>query len=80
MSEPPSPPVPAPDTPPTRTTDSSGSVAGQRIGPYQLRQKGGEGGMGEVWMADQIGTRGAQADAAVVAGQRACGRVPQLRR
>jgi eukaryotic-like serine/threonine-protein kinase len=37
----------------TRTIASTESDAGTVIGPYHLLQRIGEGGMGEVWLADQ---------------------------
>ena len=43
-----------PDTEVTRTqTGSSEAVAGTVIGPYHLLQPIGQGGMGEVWLAEQ---------------------------
>lgn len=48
-----------PDPPPGGTKDDPtlrlppSVSAGQRVGPYVLREQIGEGGMGEVWFADQ---------------------------
>src|SRR5580658_1768677 len=45
----------APEEPafPTRTIRSKESGAGTVIGAYHLLERIGEGGMGEVWLADQ---------------------------
>lgn len=38
---------------PTNAPEPAFAVGGDMIGPYKLRQRLGEGGMGEVWAADQ---------------------------
>ena len=43
-------------TPPTIDSPPTAGRPGDVIGPYKLLQKMGEGGMGGVWMAEQIRT------------------------
>jgi serine/threonine protein kinase len=43
-----------PDEPTTQPAKSGLEISGTRIGPYKLLEPIGEGGMGVVWMAEQI--------------------------